>query len=262
MTEHNEERLLILTKTYPIPSKSYRETVCVAAINEQKELRRLYPIAYRFLKGEQQFKRWQWIRARITKSSDKRPESYNLDNDSISLDNIIDTKHGWEQRLALIEDLVYPSFSHLEQARLENGTSLGFIKPKEFKLTVQDARQKSWTADQLTSLHKSGLFDPIHVTQKPIVQKIPYDIYYDFTTDTDTTAFHHLVTDWEVGALFWNCKKSYGDEWELYLRKKLEDEFSRKDLLFLMGTMHQFPNQWLIIGLVYPPQRSLQPNLL
>jgi hypothetical protein len=33
----------------------------------------------------------------------------------------------------------------------------------------------------------------------------------------------------------------------------LEEDFSKKDLLFLMGTVHRFPAQWLIVGLFYPP---------
>ena len=141
MKDFHEEKLLIITKTYPNPSKSYRETVCVAAINENKELRRLYPITYRFLKGEQQFKRWQWIRARITKSSDRRPESYNLDNDTISLGEIIDTKSkdGWKKRMDMVNNFIYPNFQTLENARIENGTSLGLIKPTDFKIVIKPA---------------------------------------------------------------------------------------------------------------------------
>jgi hypothetical protein len=26
------------------------------------------------------------------------------------------------------------------------------------------------------------------------------------------------------------------------------------DLMFLMGTIHRFPNQWLIVSLIYPPK--------
>ncbi len=264
MNESHEERLLIITKTYPIPSKSYRETVCVASINEQNELRRLYPIAFRFLRGEQQFHRWQWIRAKISKSSDRRPESYNLDNDSIVLEEILSTsrKGGWQKRSEIIKRHRYSSFLDLENSRLQKGTSLGFIKPLEFSLSIVPAKQKTWTEEQLASLKTEGLFDPVGAFSKPIVQKIPFDIYYDFKTEDDETQYHHLITDWEVGALYWNCQKLYKDEWEIYFRKKLEDEFRKKDLWFLMGTMHQFPHQWLIIGLFYPPKQDYQMSLL
>lgn len=260
MKEYHEERLLIITKTYPTPSKSYRETVCVAAVNEQKELRRLYPIAYRFLKGEQKFKRWQWIRAKIARSSDRRPESYNLDNDSIQLQEILTTKNdkGWKKRIETIKNHIYPNFSTLEATRIEKGISFGIIKPHDFKLVINPARKKEWDADQLIALRKDGLFDPIGNQKKPIVKKIPFDIYYEYQTDNDQNIYKHLITDWEIGALFWNCQKRYKDDWELYFRKKLEDEFRKKDLHLLMGTMHVFQNQWLIIGLIYPPKEDQQ----
>lgn len=258
MSLYHEERLLILTKTYPTPSKSYRETVCVAAINEQHQLRRLYPIVYRYLDGKQQFKKWQWINAKICKSSDKRPESYNLDNDSIKLDQVISVSNGWIERTTWIDHHIYDNFSDLEKSRIESGISLGFIQPKDFSLEIIPAKEKVWSSDQLIALKKEGLFDSNQSVSKPLVKKIPYDIYYRYSTTNDPNTYKHLVTDWEVGALFWRCQREYGEKWENFFRIKLEEEFSRKNLLFLMGTIHRFQYQWLIIGLVYPPQKSQQ----
>lgn len=59
----HSERLLILTKTYPAPSTKHREISCVAAVNEDGRFRRLYPVPFRLLEGEQKFKRWEWIEA-------------------------------------------------------------------------------------------------------------------------------------------------------------------------------------------------------
>ena len=57
MHKASTEELLILTKTYPSPSAQYRETTCVAAVNREGKLRRLFPVPYRLLDGESQFKR-------------------------------------------------------------------------------------------------------------------------------------------------------------------------------------------------------------
>lgn len=51
MNQPVNEELLILTKTYPSPSSKYRETTCVAAINRQGEMRRLFPVPFRLLEG-------------------------------------------------------------------------------------------------------------------------------------------------------------------------------------------------------------------
>jgi hypothetical protein len=53
------ERVLILCKTYPSPSAKYAETSCVAGMTEDGKLIRLYPVPFRLVSDEQQFKKWQ-----------------------------------------------------------------------------------------------------------------------------------------------------------------------------------------------------------
>jgi hypothetical protein len=67
-------------------------------------------------------------------------------------------------------------------------------------------------------------------------------------------AIQYLITDWEAGALYRNCVRNHGTLWEKYFRMKLEDEFAQKDLMLLMGTVHRFPDHWLVTGLIYPPR--------
>ena len=64
MAQPITEDLLILMKTYLSPSSQYRETTCVAAVNSQGDMRRLFPVPYRLLTGDAQFKKWEWITAR------------------------------------------------------------------------------------------------------------------------------------------------------------------------------------------------------
>ncbi|MBE0436951.1 MAG: hypothetical protein IBX56_14235, partial [Methylomicrobium sp.] len=54
------EKILILAKTYPSPSAKHIETSCVAGINEQGQMRRLYPIPFRLIDDSRKFKKWQW----------------------------------------------------------------------------------------------------------------------------------------------------------------------------------------------------------
>jgi hypothetical protein len=65
--------------------------------------------------------------------------------------------------------------------------------------------------------------------------------------------------DWEAGALFWNCRNRYRGDWEAAFRAKLEHELPSADLIFLMGNIHRFPDQWLIVSLIYPPKRPSEP---
>lgn len=262
MSIYIEEKLLILTKTYPTPSRSYRETVCVAAINERKEFRRLYPILYRDLEENKKFKRWQWINAKVTRaSSDRRPESYHIDNDSISIGKSVDTSNAWSKRLSWIQDNVFESFEDMEMERIKNGTSLGIVKPISFSLIIKVSDEKEWTKYQLESLVKDGLFDQVNGKNKSVVAKIPFDFYYEYQTKNGCKPIKHKIIDWEAGALYWKCIKKYGTDWENKFREKYENQFRNKDLYFLLGTQHRFPDQWMLIGIFYPPKGGFQPQL-
>lgn len=104
--------ILIDVKTYHEISRKYTETVCTAGLMaDSKTFVRLYPIRFRYLEGSMQFKKYQWIRADVTKAtSDPRPESYNIAPDSIELGDIIKAGKTWEERCAwlLNEKTVFP----------------------------------------------------------------------------------------------------------------------------------------------------------
>ena len=49
-------KILITVKAYPALSKKYNETVCTAGITEEGNWIRIYPIPFRKLKYDKQFK--------------------------------------------------------------------------------------------------------------------------------------------------------------------------------------------------------------
>lgn len=266
MPIYNEETLLIITKTYPSPSSKYREISCVAALNKEDEMRRLFPVPFRLLEGDKKFVRWEWIKARTIKANnDHRPESYKIDLDSIVRLSQIGTEEGWAERLQWISPHVLSTQAALEERRQNTGETLGFIRPTKFKLVINKSDSSDWTESEKMKLIQDGLFDKNETKNRFPLRKIPHDFYYEYecrSTDGSTN-YRHKITDWEIGALYWNCVNQYGQKWEGFFRKKLEDEFSqKKDLYFLMGTMHRFPDKWLIVGLVYPPKLSARQELL
>jgi hypothetical protein len=102
------------------------------------------------------------------------------------------------------------------------------------------------------------LFDDAEVTRiTKTLRKVPFDFYYRYVCHTPEgeKIFRHKIVDWEVGVLFWNCRKSHGNRWEQPFRAKLEAELTGKDLMFMVGNQHRFQDQWLIISLIYPPRR-------
>jgi len=258
------EELLILTKTYPSPSAGHRETTCVAAVTETGELRRIYPVPYRFLDGDSQFKKWEWIQAHVSRPpKDHRPESRRIDTDSIKRSGrVVPIKKGdWCERTKWLEPHVVPGFTALEQRRLTTGETLGVLRVSQILgLRITAVKETEWSDADMIKLTQEGLFDSVEIKKRPTLRKLPFDFHYtyecigpDGTPDVST----HKLTDWEVGALFWKCYDGYGPSgWEAKFRQRMEIEFAAKDLLLLMGTIHRFPKQWLIVGIVYPPKRE------
>ena len=253
------EELLILAKTYPNPSSKHREITCIAAVNRQRELRRLFPLPFRYLQGDQKFQKWEWITARIAKASkDHRPESHTIDSDSIVRIGRISTKGSWRDRLIWIDGHSHANPEELEAKRQSHGITLGFIRPKRIVgLDISKSNQPEWTEEEKRKLMQEWLFDSKEVEDKIMLRKVPYDFYYRYECEVDgeTKVFRHKITDWEAGALYWNCRRSTGDNWEVPFRERLEREFrDAKDVFLLMGTMHRFPDKWLIVSLHYPPK--------
>lgn len=257
------ERILILCKTYPSPSAKYSETSCVAGINESGKLIRLYPVPFRLVSDEQQFRKWQWISARVQRAGDdRRVESHRVYVDTIELGDVISTEKEWSLRRPWIERMpLFDDFDALEAARQQlDGPTLALLRPKRvLGLDISAVSKPDWTDEEkakLLQLQKQGnLFEETDRDLR-LLRKLPYDFHYRFECDSPTglKTYRHKIVDWEAGALFWNVRPKHGKDWEKPFRAKMEQELPGKDLLFLMGTIHRFPDQWLIVSLLYPPK--------
>jgi hypothetical protein len=272
----HKERILILCKTYPSPSARYSETSCVAGMKENGDLIRLYPVPFRFITDAAQFRKWQWIDARIEKATnDHRPESHRIAIDTIICEGEpIPTRDQWQaRRVWLDKAATFNDFQELERARVERGNTLGVLRVSELiGLDITPVEPPDWTDDEkakLLQLQQQGnLFDPTDSKSFRTLRKVPFDFHYRYLCEgiEGAAEYRHKIVDWEASALYWNVRKSHGRDWQNAFRKKMEREFATKDLSFLMGTIHRFPNQWLIVSLLYPPkQRSgvaIQESLL
>jgi hypothetical protein len=260
------ERILILAKTYPSPSAQYVETSCVAGVTEAGAMRRLFPVPFRMVADDQQFKKWQWVEVRVQKASkDHRPESHRVFVDTINCGDKIETKNDWEARWTWLDLLPsFSSFDAVDNARLASGLSLALMRPKRLLgLDITKARHPDWTDDEREKLiqeqMQANLFSGDEERkQLKQLRKVPFDFYYRYAYDTPAgeKTQRHKIVDWEACSLFWRCQRSHGENWEAPFRAKLEGDLRTKDLMFLMGNQHRFQDQWLIISLIYPPKRK------
>ena len=88
------------------------------------------------------------------------------------------------------------------------------------------------------------------------MEKIPFDFKYEFTCgDVECNSHTMMCTDWEMGEAYRRWRVEYRDGWEAAFRNRFEKEMIEKfDTHFFVGTVHQYPGSWIIVGLFYPPK--------
>lgn len=256
---------LILCKTYPSPSEKYIETSCVAAMREDGTLVRLFPIPFRLLEDTDQFSKWQWIEAVVKKSNDDhRKESYKISIDTIKPKDKVNTKYEWKDRYYWLNKLKhYHNFQDINADQEANSTSLALLKPARIdKLEIAPSSTEWAEADKEKLLKENATADLFSEQSsklpKKTLRKIPFDFYFHYSCDDGNGGFiscKNKIIDWEIGALFWNCQRHYKANWEIKFRQKIEEDILEKNVFFLVGNMHRFQRQWLIISLIYPPKK-------
>jgi hypothetical protein len=123
--------MLVIGKTYPAYSTKYRETACTGAMfTDTFEMIRIYPIPFRYLKGDQAFRSWQVITAEVQRDeSDPRPESHRIRFNTIKLGDEIKKHH---ERRGFLERSPHlcTSVGDLRRRQKNEGISLGIVRPR------------------------------------------------------------------------------------------------------------------------------------
>jgi hypothetical protein len=272
-----KERILITVKTYPTLSRKYGETVCTAGIREDGSWVRLYPVPFRRLDRDDQYKLFDWIECQLQRNrSDPRPETFRPlnQNELRTVEHVgtgKDRKWRERRRLLLETARVYERLSELIDGAKANECSLAVFKPSRVVDFVWEEDTRDWDPKKLDEMRgltsQYDLFDDNTWRQTfQVIPKLPYDFSYKFE-DSDGRSSKLQILEWQLGALYWNCLKSTdGDEQRALqkVRRKYLDEFLKKDLHFFLGTTQQFhfvaPNPWVIIG-VFPIPHEHQLDL-
>jgi len=110
----------------------------------------------------------------------------------------------------------------------------------------------NWTAEEKARLSQPDFFDVGPINK---LQKIPYKFSYQFLCNEDTCQGHEFMcTDWEMMQAYRAWRWKYGDGWEGPFKQKFEKQMIEgNDTYFYVGTVHQHPANWIIVGLFYPP---------
>jgi len=231
------------------------EVSCTGGVTDDAKWIRLFPMPYRFLSFDKRFRKYQWIHVSARRSSDPRPESCEVDIDSIQiLGEPLPTDKKWLERKRFILPLASPSLCHLQQQRAVSGQTLGIFKPREIQKFVIRQDTPDWTPAERQRLLQQTLFQ--QGAKFEALEKIPYKFLYRLRCDDKSCNGHVLsCVDWELDQAYRSWRVKYGEHWETKLRNKFESEMMGKfDTHFFVGTVRAHPDAWIIVGLFYPPR--------
>ncbi len=271
-----KERILVTVKTYPTLSTKYGETVCTAGVREDGSWVRIYPVPFRRLNEEEQYRKFNWIECQLRPSRrDHRPESFNpVDYRELKPVGKMGTSNYWSERRRLLLEVatVYEDLDELIAKAKSDGTSLAVFRPSKVIDFTYKKVEGHWDPAKLQKMHllqdQLDLFEDNSWRETfRNIPKVPYSFSYRFQ-DVKGKQSELQILDWECGQLYWNCRNRPRQDENTALakvREKYWDEFQKKDLHFFLGSTLHFhsvaPNPFVIIG-VFPIPYELQKPLI
>lgn len=264
-------KVLIAVKTYPTLASKYDELVCTAGFREDGTWVRIYPIPFRKLDYDKQYKKYDWVEIDLIRNdSDFRPEShrpYSIEN-AFDIVGHIDTTNNWQLRKEIVLKNVYTNLDSLIADAKDDSkrTSLAVFKPTQILDFISEPVEREWDKTKLDNLKAKALqLNLFANSDNPfeVVNKVPYKFSFVFLDDKDRKSTL-MIEDWETGQLFWNCLKHHVRNEQKAcadVKNKYFDDFARtKDLYFYLGTTRNFhfiaPNPFIIIGTFHPKKED------
>lgn len=236
------DEAIVIVKAAPQIGKKHGETVCCAAIDLYGNWLRLYPVSFRTLAEGKDFGRWDRISFKWRLPvDDSRSESRRIDQDSLRITGQL--KHSERERF--LSGLIVESLD--EQRRL--GRSFALLKPqvKSFKIEKKTAHEIAEEQRRIADLHsQADLFN-----SQRLIPRTPCPFKFKYTyldADKERTA---TCQDWETEATFFKWSHLYGEARALEeMHRVFGEEYPKKGVLFAMGTHSQYPETWLMNGVV------------
>jgi hypothetical protein len=263
LTDWETIEVLVTVKAYPSVSTTYGEAVCVAGVRVDVPTPgwiRLFPVAFRDLPAERQFKLFQVIRVRACKhSTDRRAETWRPNQDTIEPLEVIEPARYWAKRRSFVEPLLGPTMCELHRGRKGGtpGPSLGLVRPKRV-LGIRVTPEDAWSVGQLGTVGQGNL-----LTSKTDLVKPGHAFAYRYLCEEPGCSGHaQKIVDWQLGESYRKWPQT-GDTLIEAIRHKWEDELcgpDRAPMLFV-GDQHTRPGQFLVLGTWSPVRRPDENQL-
>lgn len=246
------ERILITVKTYPCISKKYLETVCTAGVNQEGQWIRLYPVQFRYLDPDKQYRLYDIIETEFDPhgSHDGRPESRRPKLETI---RVVDHLKEWSSRHQWIGKTIFSSLDELMNA----GRSIGPVRVGEVIDLIARKVDDEWSAKQKEQLKQDGLFEK----RKPL-EKIPWEFRFIWK-DADGIEHDNMFISWEVCETFRKYRLHYENPIERIREVWLEQKMNlSSDRAFFVGNHSVHRQNFMICDCYYPPKEVTDAQTL
>lgn len=259
------QKVLVLVKASPQPSRQYGDTVCVAGICADAVAPRwvrLYPVPFRYLDGDNQFRKYDVISVNTRDAgSDKRPESRKIEATSIRVEQQV---KGWQERAKRVEMLHDPSMCDLQDAVKKNidSQSLAAVRPTEVN-GLKITPHPGWTAEQLArfdAYRDQG--DLFRETAPRLLDPPRFEVRIDYMCETLACSGHvQRIIDWELTALQRRYLGRPDEELRAAITRNFREIPFAKDRAprILVGNQENVQRRasFTVLGLYYPRRSDL-----
>lgn len=240
--------LMVNCKTYPAVSTKYVETVCTGGIQPNGEFVRLYPIPFRFLGSDEQYKRWDVIRVRAYRDTkDQRPESWHLSaGAAIDVVRHVGThKRRWEW----MQKSVHPSRQTMSEIGVTNGCVE--IEPLEFYWKPD---LKEWTASQRNVIDQGDLFASKEQLAG-LADRVPWQFRLRFRERSTRIEDDRKVLAWGLYRGFLRFSVDNDEKTALGMvgDKVRKSIFNPENTVFAIFGTHSRFGHWMISALYHLP---------
>ena len=197
-------RVLITVKASPEPSMTHGDTVCVAGIRldvARPRWIRLYPVPFRYLDENQQFKKYEIVDVEITKArKDPRLESYSPNLATIRRTGSLKKADRPNHVLPLVDRTMCEVQRDLDSDI--NGPSLAVVRARSIERLVVD-RHPGWTVEERRRLDLWASAPDLFGTPKTRTLQAPrLRAVYEWHCESPNCGGHKMrMLDWELTAL-------------------------------------------------------------
>jgi hypothetical protein len=266
MTFSSFSRVLVLVKAAPQPSRQYGDTVCVAGVDVDAAVPRwirLYPVPFRYLEGERQFRKYEVITVRTRDAgADKRPESRKIDAENLVIGGHL---ADWSQRSAWVEPLAGPTMCQLVQSvRTDlNAPSLGAVRLAAGP-TLKFSDHPGWSKEELARFDAYRNQGDLFREAPPTLLDAPrLVVHMEYRCQEQGCAGHlQKIIDWELTALQLRFQRKSSAELKAAItRNFLDIPFAddRNPMVFV-GNQENVRRRtsFTVLGVYYPRKADIE----